>query len=53
VVRVLCDGTYPAGERQIVWDGKSGDGAPLPSGIYLIRAETDNHSITRKTVLIK
>jgi len=52
-VRVLCDGTYPAGERQIVWDGKSGGGAPLPSGIYLIRAETDDNSITRKTVLIK
>ena len=36
-VRVLARRALPAGEQSLQWDGRDADGAPVPSGIYLVR----------------
>ncbi len=43
----------PAGTHSIAWDGHSGSGAEVASGIYLYRINTPQFSGTRKMVLIK
>lgn len=36
-VRRLLEGTLPAGEQTLVWDGRGDGGLPLPPGLYYIR----------------
>ena len=38
--RLLVDGQRFSGESAFVWDGRDDSGAPVPPGIYLVRAET-------------
>ncbi len=35
IVRVLVDGTLPAGRHTVVWDGRDAQGRPLSSGAYV------------------
>jgi hypothetical protein len=52
-VNVLVDGFMPAGGHTIQWDGRSGNGLRLPSGIYLLRMQAGDFSETRKIHLVK
>ncbi|MEM8894825.1 MAG: T9SS type A sorting domain-containing protein [Bacteroidota bacterium] len=36
--------------KQVTWDGRGATGAPLPSGIYLMRIEIGNELITKRVV---
>jgi len=47
-VQTLVHERMPAGAQQIVFDG-----AGLPSGVYLCRLSFNNHSLTRKILLVK
>jgi len=47
LVRTLHDGQLAAGEHELVWDGRGGDGAPEASGVYF--AETRALGQTRVT----
>ncbi len=38
---------------QITWDGKDNSGQQVPSGIYFVRLETPNKSITKKIIKLK
>jgi len=38
--RHLVDGQRVLGEAAFVWDGRDDDGAPVPAGAYVARAET-------------
>jgi len=38
--RHLVDGQRVVGEAAFVWDGRDDDGAPVPAGAYVARAET-------------
>lgn len=40
-----------SGDNLILWDGKSGSGAILPSGVYLFRIEQNGTVQTRKFIL--
>ncbi|MCK4413958.1 MAG: hypothetical protein KAY32_10455 [Candidatus Eisenbacteria sp.] len=42
-----------AGRNAVVWDGLNDTGRPVPSGIYLIRLETDVEMVTRTVVRIR
>ena len=39
LVRMLADGTLPAGERSISWDGRNSAGTPVASGVYTLRLD--------------
>jgi flagellar hook assembly protein FlgD len=38
--RHLVDGQRVLGEAAFVWDGRDDEGAPVPAGAYIARAET-------------
>lgn len=49
----LVDQTMPAGSYTATWNGTSGDGTPVASGIYFYRLSTDQHSMAKKMLLLK
>jgi hypothetical protein len=52
-IRTLVQGSLPAGEHNVVWDGKLTSGRPTASGIYFYRLRTDKLSLVRKMALVK
>ncbi|MBN1893655.1 hypothetical protein JW906_04135 [bacterium] len=52
-IRNLADGEKPAGGYRISWDGRSDDGIPVASGIYLVRMEAGGWTECRKMLLIR
>ncbi len=52
-VRILADGTYPAGRSESRWDGRQDDGAAAPSGIYFARLEYGGRIVSRRIVLMR
>ena len=53
LVRTLVDGVLPAGERDVVWDGKNAAGDQVASGVYFLRMSFAGKTKTRKAVLLK
>lgn len=53
LVRTLVDEVLPAGEKDIVWDGRNESGARCACGVYLVRVESGAATATRKAVLIR
>lgn len=53
VVRHLLDGSHPAGDYSVVWDGRDDGGQGLPVGMYLTRITTAEGTTTGKVVLTK
>lgn len=53
LVRTLEDRVAPAGDRVLRWDGRSGDGASAPNGVYFIRVETPDGAATRKVAFLR
>ena len=48
------DHAQQAGQAiEFVWDGRDDSGAPVASGVYLYRLETNSFRQTRKMVLMK
>jgi len=52
-VRVVFDGLAPAGENEVVWDGRDDAGQPTASGVYFYRLTADNYTETKKMMLLK
>lgn len=52
-VRTLVNNFVPAGEHDVVWNGRSDAGGPVSSGVYLYRLRTDDIVETNKLVLLK
>lgn len=52
-VRVLYDGYQEAGTQTATWDGKSGNGNELSSGIYFYRLKAGDFTQTKKMSLMK
>ena len=52
-VRVLADGTMPAGRHVESWDGRSGSGEYVASGLYFYRMKTGEGIITKKCVMLR
>jgi len=51
-VRMLLDGTLPAGEQVIAWDGRSDDGARLRPGAYFAVLLQGDHAAAHRIVLL-
>ena len=43
----------PGSSRQWVWEGRDDDGQSLPSGIYLVHAQTKGAVAQRRVVLMR
>ena len=52
-VRTLVAEELPAGVHSISWDGTDDSGRVQPSGRYLYRLTSGDHSVTRSMVLVK
>lgn len=48
----LASGILPP-TSAVSWDGKDNHGHSLPDGLYLVRLETPNVSVTKKTIKLK
>jgi hypothetical protein len=44
-VRTLLDQSLPAGDHQVVWDGRYDDFSPAPGGFYRIYARLGEYSV--------
>ncbi|HWN82264.1 MAG TPA: FlgD immunoglobulin-like domain containing protein, partial [Candidatus Udaeobacter sp.] len=52
LVRRLVDGTLPAGDHAIEWDGRATGMASMPSGVYLYRLEAGGEAVERRMLLL-
>ena len=52
-VRLLLDGAVQPGYHRAVWDGRSGSGQPLATGIYFYRVRVGEMVQVRKMTLVK
>jgi flagellar hook assembly protein FlgD len=53
LVRVMTEGTVEAGEHEIRIDGRGNDGAPLPTGVYFYRVESEDRETTGRFTILK
>jgi hypothetical protein len=52
-IRTVVNNTLEAGTHEVQWDGRSDTGAPVASGVYIYRFETDNFVRSYKMILLK
>ncbi len=52
-VAILRDGLEEAGQYSVTWDGRSGSGIPLPSGVYFYSMKAGTYISTRKMLLLR
>jgi len=52
-VRTLTAERLSAGYYEVEWDGRSGRGDEVASGVYFYRLQTETTTLTRKMVLLK
>lgn len=52
-VRELVEGTLPAGEREVRWDGRDEAGRRTAAGSYLLRLTTPQGSASRRVVYMR
>ncbi len=52
-VRVLAYERFEAGRRSVVWNGVDDAGGDVASGVYFMRLETADATMTRKAVLVR
>ncbi len=52
-VRTLVNEFQKAGIYSLRWDGKSSEGLPVSSGVYLYRLESEKFTLTHKMVLMR
>jgi flagellar hook assembly protein FlgD len=51
VIKILANQEFSSGTHDLTWDGKDGSGNEVPSGIYLLKLETENGTDFRKLVV--
>jgi len=52
-IAVVQDGLQFAAYHTVIWDGKNNQGIEVPSGIYIIRLQTNDQQLVRKAVLLR
>lgn len=53
MVRNLASGNYPAGNYNVVWNGRNDMGTSLSSGIYYIQLKAGNEKFIHRSLMIK
>ncbi len=52
-IATLLDGTAATGTTHLRWDGRGRAGAPMPAGIYLVRARIGDATLSRRLVRVQ
>jgi hypothetical protein len=52
-LRTLIHGNPDAGIHTVHWDGRDGEGRPMPSGVYVIRMQAGTEWKSRKAVVLR
>jgi len=52
-VRTLVDGTYPAGNYNVMWDATDQNGNAVSAGVYFYTIQAGNHHATKRMLLLK
>lgn len=52
-VRLLASGQFPEGVHTLTFDGTDDHGFPLATGVYFYRLQVNDHTETRKMMLLK
>jgi len=52
-IRILADRVFAAGPTSLSWDGRDRAGRDLPSGVFLMRAQTATRTQTVRAVLLR
>ncbi len=53
LVARLANETFPAGRQHVVWDGRANSGERAPAGIYFLKLESGESTVTKKLILLK
>jgi hypothetical protein len=53
LVEDLIDGSKPAGQYSVIWNGKDRYGSPAASGVYFYKLTTGEFEKTRKMILLR
>ena len=53
LVRSLVQNKLSPGAHRVQWDGRDGDGASVPTGVYFYRIRAGNFAASRKLALVK
>ena len=52
-VRSLARGVLAAGTHEVLWDGRTDQGEPVSSGVYLLRVEFEGRSLVQKMLVAR
>jgi subtilisin family serine protease len=53
-VNTLYEGTMEAGEKDVSWNGRDGDGRPVAAGVYFYRLEAQGQFVaTRRMIVLR
>ena len=52
-IETLVDEVRPAGHHRIRWNARDANGNPVPSGMYVYRLTSGEHTEQRKMILLK
>ncbi len=52
-IKKLIDAEHTAGQYSVTWNGKSENGTPVGTGMYLVRMESENSMLYRKVLYLK
>ncbi len=50
-IRMLTDAVYGPGTHTLTWNGRDAVGAPVPQGVYLLRATSGAQAVTARVVI--
>ncbi|TET44397.1 T9SS type A sorting domain-containing protein [candidate division TA06 bacterium] len=53
LVRTLVDGSMEAGNHVARWDGRDGNGSPVPSGVYFYMLKPGDYTAAKKLLLLR
>ena len=53
VIRVLAEGSQPAGEHMLVWDGRTDDGGQAPAGMYFVSARSAGWGVVKRVIFMR
>ena len=53
LVKILTNGLVATGNQSVWWNGTDNHGVVVSNGLYFVRLQTENNSVTRKMVKMK